>query len=692
MSSFTPHPADNISIATIRALVADVVGNVNTGHPGSAMGMAPVAHILFTRFLNANPKNPRWFNRDRFVLSNGHACVLQYILLHLLGYNMTINDLKQFRQLESKTPGHPEAILTDGIEVTTGPLGQGFANGVGLAIAQAHLGATYNRDGFDIINNYTYVFTGDGCQMEGVASEAASLAGHLQLGNLIVVYDDNRISIDGDTAVAFTEDVEKRFQAYGWQTLHVDDGDNDLEGIYNAIAAARQEKNKPTLIRLRTTIGFGSRDQGTPGIHGAPLQPDDVRALKAKFGLPTDRSFYIPQETYDIYADAAAHGEISDASWDQLLQLYGKKYPAEHAELMRRISGKLPPGWERALPIYKPGDPPQTTRHCSEAALTALVPKLPELMVGSADLTDANLTRTDTMVDFQPDSTGLGSYKGTYIRYGVREHAMGAIANGLNAYGGIIPFVGTLLNFVGYAAGAVRLSALSRHQVIWIATHDSIGLGEDGPTHQPIETAAHFRAMPNLDFWRPADGNETSAAYYSALTRRQTPSILALSRQELPNVGGTSIERALRGGYVVQEVQGEDLTIVSTGGEVSIALAAAKKLNEEGVKTRVVSLPCWSIFDMQPLEYKLSVLRSGAPILAVEALSTLGWQKYSHEAFGLYGFGACGPWPKVFEKFGLTAPNIAKVGKEVVDFYKEKGDKVVSPLVKAIRPIARAHL
>ncbi|KAI0368453.1 transketolase [Pilatotrama ljubarskyi] len=692
MSTFIPHPADAISIATIRALVADIVGNVNTGHPGSAMGMAPAAHILFTRFLNANPRNSKWFNRDRFVLSNGHACVLQYILLHLLGYKMSMNDLKQFRQLDSNTPGHPEAILTDGVEVTTGPLGQGFANGVGLAIAQAHFSATYNKDGFDVIDNYTYVFTGDGCQMEGVASEAASLAGHLQLGNLIVVYDDNHISIDGDTAVAFTEDVEKRFQAYGWQTLHVDDGDNDLEDIYNAFLEAREENHKPTLIRLRTTIGFGSRDQGTPGIHGAPLQSDDVQALKMNFGLPADRSFFIPQETYDIYAGVASHGEISDAAWNDMLESYRKRYPTEHAELMRRISGKLPYGWERGLPTYKPSDPPQTTRHFSETVLTALVPKLPELIGGSADLTEANLTRTETMVDFQPDSTGLGSYKGTYIRYGVREHAMGAIANGLHAYGGVIPFVGTLLNFVGYAAGAVRLSALSRHQVIWIATHDSIGLGEDGPTHQPIETAAHFRAMPNLDFWRPADGNETSAAYYSALTRRQTPSILALSRQDLKNLVGSSVKRALKGGYVLQEVQGEDLTIVSTGSEVSISLAAAKMLKDDGIRARVVSLPCWSIFDMQPLEYRLSVLRSGAPILSVEALSTLGWQKYSHEAFGLFGFGACGPWPKVYEKFGLTSSNIAKVGKDVVDFYKAKGGKVISPLVKAIRPIARAHL
>ncbi|KAI0721538.1 transketolase [Cerioporus squamosus] len=683
MSKFTPQSTDDISIATIRALAADVVGKANSGHPGAPMGMAPVAHVLFTRFFNANPKNSKWFNRDRFVLSNG--CALQYILLHLLGYKLSMDDLKQFRQIDSLTPGHPEAGHTDGIEVTTGPLGQGFANAVGLAIAQAHLGATFNKDGFDLINNHTYVFLGDGCLMEGVASEAASLAGHLQLGNLIAIYDDNHISIDGDTAVAFTEDVEKRFQAYGWHTLHVDNGDTDLESIYNAILEAQKEKSKPTLIRLRTTIGYGSKQQGTHGVHGSPLKADDIQAFKTKVGLPADQSFYVPKETYDTYAAVAARGAKLEAQWNDLLASYAQKYAAEHAELTRRIAGKLPDNWEKSLPVYKPADAAQASRKLSEIVLSAIVPVLPELVGGSADLTGSNLTRTKTMVDFQPESTGLGNYKGTYIRFGVREHGMGAIANGLHAYGGIIPFVATFLNFVSYAAGAVRLSALSKHQVIWVATHDSIGLGEDGPTHQPIETAAHFRAIPNLDFWRPADGNETSAAYYSALTRRHTPSILSLSRQNLPNLEGSTIERALKGGYVLHEVQGEDLTIVSTGSEVSIALEAAVKLNSEGIKTRIVSLPCWSIFDSQPAEYKLSVLRSGAPILAVEALSTLGWQKYSHEAFGLTGWGASGPYKKVYEKFGLTGPKGCRL-------LQKKGGEVISPILKAIDSIGGEHL
>ncbi|PCH38358.1 transketolase [Wolfiporia cocos MD-104 SS10] len=683
MSSFTKQSSDDISIATIRALAADVVGKANSGHPGAPMGMAPVAHVLFSRFFNANPKSSKWFNRDRFVLSNGHACALQYILLHLLGYKLSMDDLKAFRQIDSLTPGHPETGHTDGIEVTTGPLGQGFANGVGLGIAQAHLAALYNKEGFELINNYTYVFTGDGCLMEGVASEAASLAGHLQLGNLIYFYDDNHISIDGDTAVAFTENVEQRFLSYGWQVLHVDDGDRDLAGIYNAIVEAQKEKNKPTLIRLRTTIGYGSKQQGTHGVHGAPLKADDIQALKAKFGLPADQAFYVPEETYKAYAEVATRGAALEKKWDAQLASYGQQYPKEYAELTRRIAGKLPDGWEKALPTYKASDAAQASRKLSEIVLTAITPLLPELMGGSADLTGSNLTRTKAMIDFQPESTGLGTYKGTYIRFGVREHGMGAIANGMHAYGGIIPFVATFLNFVSYAAGAVRLSALSKHQVIWVATHDSIGLGEDGPTHQPIETAAHFRATPNIDFWRPADGNETSAAYYMALTRKETPSILSLSRQNLPNLEASSIEAASKGGYVVLEAKKEDITIVSSGSEVSIALEAAVQLKSEGVTARVVSLPCWSVFDLQSKEYRLSVLRSGAPILSVEALSTFGWQKYSHEQFGLFGWGASGPYKKVYEKFGIAGSNIAAISKKIVAFYKQKGGEVVSPLVKA---------
>ncbi|KAG6828670.1 hypothetical protein H0H92_007085 [Tricholoma furcatifolium] len=677
MSSFVPHNSDNVAIATIRTLAVDCVGKANSGHPGAPMGMAPVAHVLFSRFVNANPKNSKWFNRDRFVLSNGHACALQYVLLHLLGYKLSLADLQAFRQLDSKTPG---------IEVTTGPLGQGFANGVGLAIAQAHLGAVYNREEFNLINNYTYgresLFCGDGCLMEGVASEAASLAGHLQLGNLIVIYDDNHISIDGDTACAFTESTEQRFHAYGWQVLHVADGDNDLASIHDAIAEARKESSKPTIICLKTTIGYGSKAQGTHGVHGSPLKADDVAAVKAKFNFAPDQTFQVPQETYDFYAEFGKRGAELEAKWNADLAAYGQKYPSEHAELTRRIAGELSADWEKSLPVYKPTDAAQASRKLSEITLTSIIPQLPELVGGSADLTGSNLTKVKSSVDFQPPSTGLGTYKGTYIRYGVREHGMGAIANGLHAYGGIIPFVATFLNFVSYASGAVRLSALSGHQVIWVATHDSIGLGEDGPTHQPVETAIGLRATPNLAFWRPADGNETSAAYLVALKSKKTPSVLSLSRQNLPNLEGSTIEKAARGGYVLHDEPQADLTIVATGSEVAIAVEAAGKLKAEGIKTRVVSLPCWLTFDQQDEEYRLSVFPDGAPVISLEAASTAGWAKYSHEQYGLPAWGASGPYQKVYEKFGITGSNIAVVGKKVVDFYK--GQTVTSPLRRAI--------
>jgi transketolase len=504
------------------------------------------------------------------------------------------------------------------------------------------------------------------------------------LGNLIVIYDDNHISIDGDTAVAFTENVEQRFLSYGWQVLHVDNGDTNCEAIYKAIAEARQEKSKPTIIRLRTTIGYGSKQQGTHGVHGSPLKADDIQALKSKFGFNPEEKFVVPKQTYELYSEFGRRGAALESKWTGLLDQYAQKYPKEHAELARRIAGKLPEGWEKTLPLYKPSDPAQASRKLSEIALTAITPSLPELMGGSADLTGSNLTKVKGTVDFQPPSTGLGTYAGTYIRYGVREHGMAAIGNGLAAYGGIIPFVATFLNFVSYASGAVRLSALSGHQVIWVATHDSIGLGEDGPTHQPIETGIVLRATPNLAFWRPADGNETSAAYLWAIQARTTPSVLSLSRQNLPNLEGSSIESAVRGGYVLHEESNEDLTIVSTGSEVCIALEAATKLRAEGIKTRLVSLPCWFVFDQQDEAYRLSVLRSGAPILSLEALSTAGWQKYSHEQYGLKGWGASGPYQKVYEKFGITGSNIAAVGKKVVEFYKKKGGEVVSPLVKAL--------
>ncbi|KAI5291911.1 Transketolase [Ascosphaera acerosa] len=605
------------------------------------------------------------------MLGNGHGCMLQYALLHLFGYGVSLDDLKNFRQLDSITPGHPEAHETPGIEVTTGPLGQGFANAVGLAIAQKHMGGVFNKPGYELFNNYTYALFGDGCAMEGVASEAASTAGHLQLGNLITFYDDNHISIDGDTKVAFTEDVMKRFEAYGWHTVWVKDGDNDLAGIAAAIEECKKVTDKPSVIKVTTTIGFGSLLQGTHGVHGNPLKADDIKHVKTLFGFDPEKSFDVPQEVYDLYAAHAAEGAAKEAAWNALVEKYATEYPAEAAELKRRLAGKLPENWEQHLPRYTTADAAIASRKLSETVLEKINAAVPELLSGSADLTGSNNTRWSNAVDFQPPATGLGDWSGRYLRYGVREHSMAAIMNGLAAYGGLIPAGGTFLNFVSYAAGAVRLSALSHHRVIYVATHDSIGLGEDGPTHQPIETIAHFRALPNCNVWRPADGNETSAAYYSALTCDGTPSILALTRQNLPQLENSSIEKACKGGYVAHEVEGAAITLVSTGSEVALCIDAAKELEAtHGLKARVVSLPCFEVFDAQSTEYKLSVLPDGIPSLSVEPMSTMGWAKYAHQQFGLNRFGASGPIKKVYERFEFTTAGIAKRAAATVEFYK----------------------
>ncbi|BGP14151.1 hypothetical protein JCM10213_002448 [Rhodosporidiobolus nylandii] len=680
--AFTPNDNDLKAINTIRTLALDTVNKANSGHPGAPMGMAPAAHVLFSRFFNCNPKNPEWVNRDRFVLSNGHACALQYVLLHLLGYAVSLDDLKQFRQLDSITPGHPELGVTPGIEVTTGPLGQGFANAVGLAIAQAHLGATFNKDGFSLFDNYTYMFTGDGCLMEGVSGEAASLAGHLQLGNLIAIYDDNQISIDGSTSIAFTEDVAKRFESYDWQVLRVEDGNGDLKGIYEAIQEAKKETTKPTIICLKTTIGFGSKDQGTHGVHGNPLKADDTVNIKKAFGFNPEEFFAVPEETKKIYGEIAQKGADAEQKWNDVFAEYEKKFPTEAADLKRRIDGRLPEGWEKALPSFQPSDDAVASRKLSETLLAKLSTVIPELVSGSADLTPSNLTRWKNAVDFQPKANGLGDYSGRYIRYGVREHGMGAIANGIAAYGKnlMIPAVGTFLNFVSYAAGAIRLAALSHQRVIWVATHDSIGLGEDGPTHQPIETVAHFRALPNINVWRPADGNETSASYYMALTSTHTPSILCLTRQNLPQLEGSSIEKANKGGYVLVDAENADVTLVATGSEVSIAVEAAEVLAKKGTKARVVSLPCFEVFRQQSDDYKLSVLPDGHPIVSVEAYTTFGWGEFSHSHCGINQFGASAPAKAVYKKFGITGEDVAARCEKTINHFKKLGHPVYSPI------------
>ncbi|KAI7882472.1 transketolase [Lichtheimia hyalospora FSU 10163] len=665
---------DERCINTIRTLAADVVRGANSGHPGAPMGLAPMAQVLFTNFVRINPKNPHWPNRDRFVLSNGHACVLQYIILHFMGFKVSMDDLKAFRSVGSNTPGHPERTDTEGIEVTTGPLGQGIANAVGLAIAEQEMAATFNKPNYPIFDNYTYVVLGDGCMQEGVQSEACSLAGHLQLGKLIALYDDNHITIDGDTAVSFTEDVVKRFEAYGWHVQIVSDGDHNMQSIQQAIEKAKTVTDKPSLIKVHTTIGFGSLNEGQEKVHGAPLEPDDIRQVKEKFGFNPDEKYVVPPEVYDHYHKRAAQCAQYEDEWNQLFQKYSKEYPNEAADLNRRMKGKLPDGWENALPRYTPQDKPIATRKLSEAVINKLSEAIPELIGGSADLTGSNNTRWKNAVDFQPPSTKLGNYGGRYIRYGVREHAMFAIMNGIAAYQGLIPFGGTFLNFLTYGWGAARLSALSELRVLYVMTHDSIGLGEDGPTHQPIETLALTRATPNMLTFRPCDGNETSGAYRCALLNSHMPSILSLTRQNLPHLEGTSIENVCKGGYVLQSDDNPDVGIVSTGSEVPIAVEAASFLQKEGIKTRVISMPCTELFDEQSRDYRISVFPKGVPIVSVEALSTFGWQKYSHAQVGMTTFGASGQYPDVYRHFNITSEHVRDVAKSTIQYFKQHGN------------------
>lgn len=666
---------DERSVNTIRVLAADMVSKANSGHPGAPMGCAPIAHILFSRFIRTNPQNSKWFNRDRFVLSNGHACALQYVLLHLMGYKVSMDDLKKFRQLDSVTPGHPECDYTDGVEVSTGPLGQGLTNAVGMAMASKHMAARFNKPDFKIVDNNIYVIAGDGCMQEGVASEAASLAGHLKLNNLICLYDDNHIQIDGDTMLGFTENVPARFQAYGWNVLAVENGDDDFEGIANAIATAKKS-DKPTLIRVRTTIGFGSSLAGTEKVHGAPLPKEELALAKKRFGFDPEKFFEVPEEVRTHYDGLKKSGVEAEAKWKKLVEEYCAKFPTEGEELKRRLAKTLPAKWQDLLPRYTPADAAVATRKLSEVLLNKIADKLPELVGGSADLTGSNLTRWKTAVDFQSPDLGIGSYEGRYFRFGVREHAMAGISNGIHAFGGLIPFAATFLNFISYALGSVRLSALSHHQVLYIMTHDSIGLGEDGPTHQPVETLAGLRATPNLYVWRPADGNEVSGAYAAMIEERHYPGVICLTRQNLPQLNGSSIEETQKGGYVVnKEVKDPQVILVGTGSEVSLCVDAAKELTEkDGLQVRIVSLPCWERFDSQTPEYRASVFPAGVLSVAVEAMVMLGWERYSHVQIGMTTFGASGPGPQVYKKFGLVPDVVASKVRKAVSFYK--GEKL----------------
>jgi len=624
------------------------------------MGAAPMAFVLWDRFMRHNPKNPSWFNRDRFILSAGHGCMLQYALLHLTGYDsVTLEDIKQFRQWGSKTPGHPENFETEGVEVTTGPLGQGIANAVGLAIAEAHLAARFNKPDCQLVDHYTYVILGDGCNMEGVSGEACSLAGHLGLGKLIALYDDNHISIDGSTDIAFTEDVSKRFESYGWHVLHVTDGNADLDSIAKAIEAAKAVTDKPSMIKVTTTIGYGSPNKAnTAGVHGAALGGDEVKATRENLGWEYE-PFDLPADALERFRQAVERGASNEAEWNQTLAQYRTQYAKDAAEFERMLAGQLPDGWEKALPTYTPADKGLATRKNSEATLNALAPVLPEMIGGSADLTHSNLTFLKVSGSFQK-----GEYENRNLRFGVREHGMGAICNGIALHNsGLIPYGATFLVFTDYMRGAIRLSALSQAGVIWVMTHDSIGLGEDGPTHQPIEHIVSLRAIPNLLVFRPADGNETSGAYKVAVENRHRPTLIALTRQGLPNQAGSSIENTAKGGYILSDSEGTpDIILIGTGSEVNLCIQAADQLRQEGKKVRVVSIPSWEIFEEQDEAYRESVLpKAVTRRLSVEAGSTLGWCRYvgsAGDSIGVDRFGASSPGGTVMEKYGFTVDNV----------------------------------
>lgn len=627
-----------------------------------------MAYVLWDQFMRFNPKNPQWFNRDRFILSAGHGCMLQYALLYLTGYDsVTLDDIKQFRQWGSRTPGHPENFETAGVEVTTGPLGQGIANGVGLAMAEAHLAARFNKPDSTLVDHYTYVILGDGCNMEGVSGEACSLAGHLGLGKLIALYDDNHISIDGSTDISFTEDVGKRFEAYGWHVQHVENGNSDLEGIAKAIEAAKAVTDRPSLIKVTTIIGYGSPNkQNTAGVHGAALGSDEIKATRENLGWPYSE-FEIPADALNHMRKAVDRGASAEAEWQATLAAYRTKYPTEAAEFERLLSGKLPEGWENALPVYTPADKALATRKNSEITLNALAPAIPELVGGSADLTHSNLTELKVSGNFQK-----GQYHNRNMRFGVREHGMGAICNGIALHNsGLIPYCATFLVFADYMRAAIRLSALSKAGVIYVMTHDSIGLGEDGPTHQPVETVASLRVIPNLTVIRPADGNETSGAYKIAVQNRETPTLIAFSRQNLPNLEGSSIDAVAKGAYVLSDATGTpDIILIGTGSEVPLCVKAAEVLRAEGTQVRVVSMPSWELFEAQDATYRESVLpKAVTKRLAVEAGSSFGWCRYvgsEGAMIGVDGFGASAPGDTIMEKYGFTVDNVVAKAKDLL--------------------------
>lgn len=656
---------DQLSINALRFLAVDAVDKAKSGHPGAPLGDAPIAYLLFHKYMRHNPKNSKWSNRDRFVLSNGHASALLYGALHLSGYNVTIDDLKQFRQWGSKTPGHPESLDTDGVEVTTGPLGQGLAMAVGLAMAEKHQAAVYNQPGFDIVDHYTYGICGDGDLMEGISHEAASLAGTLGLGKLIFLYDDNLISLDGPTELSFTEDVLKRFEAYHWHVQRVADG-NDLDALSKAIETAKKVTDKPSLIAVRTVIGYGSPLAGTNKVHGEALSPDDAIKTKETLGWPADKFFYVPEEAQKNWSTIVNRGAQQEQEWKAIFAGYKSKFPEMAAEFERVQAGKLKDGWEKSLPVFAADAKPTATRNAGNAIMNAFAKEVPELIGGAADLTASTKTILKDGGNFHVDP------KGRNIWFGVREFGMCAAVNGMAQHGGLIPYGSTFFTFSDYCKSALRMAALMHAHAIFVFTHDSIALGEDGPTHQPIEHLMMLRAVPKLTDFRPADANETVAAWRLALERK-SPSFMALSRQDLPILDPEKhkiYEGVKRGAYIVEQGgDAPDVLIVATGAELWPSLTSAEELKKDGIAARVVSMPSWRLFEEQSEDYKASIFPDHLPKLAVEAGSPLGWWKYvgrHGDVIGLDRFGASAPGPKVLEELGFTAANIAKRTKALV--------------------------
>ncbi len=670
---------DQLCINTIRMLSVDAVEKANSGHPGAPMGLAAAAYLLWTRFLKYNPRNPSWPDRDRFVLSAGHASMLLYSMLHLTGYDVPLDQIKQFRQWGSRTPGHPERELTPGVETTTGPLGQGFGNGIGMAIAEAYLAARYNRPGHEIINHYTYAIVSDGDLMEGVAAEAASLAGHLRLCKLVYLYDNNHISLAASTDLTFTEDRAKRFEAYGWHAQIVEDG-NDLAAMERALRAARSEITRPSLILLRTHIGFGSPGkQDSFESHGSPLGKEEVRLTKKNLGWPEEPPFFIPDEALARFRDSIAKGQQTEAEWKERFSAYAREFPELARELEQALRDELASRWDAAIPDFPADAKGLATRVASGKILNAIAPKLPTLIGGSADLNPSTHTVLQKLGDFespekdfaasQGAAGGGFNHAGRNIHFGVREHAMGSICNGMAAHGGIIPFASTFLMFSDYMRPSIRLAALMELGVIYVFTHDSIGVGEDGPTHQPIEQLAALRSIPRLIVLRPADANETAVAWRVAIEARKHPVALALTRQNVPTLDRGQFAAAdglRRGAYVLSDAPNgkADLILIASGSEVSLIVAAREKLLEQNIRARIVSMPSWELFNLQSEEYRNSVLPpSIRPRLAVEAALPQGWHRYVGDGGAVLGverFGASAPGNVVMEKFGFTVANVVE--------------------------------